>query len=556
MATKVDQDIPDDGTHTRDTDQYQKEYMQRFVEKWDDLIDWDARAGSEGAFFVEELRKRGAKKILDVATGTGFHSVRLLEAGFEVWSADGSHEMLGQAFSNAYERGHILRTIKADWRWLNKDITDETFDAIICLGNSFTHLHTEHDRRKALSEFYALLRHDGVLILDQRNYDQMLDEGYKSKHAYYYVGQDVEVEPEYVDPGLARFRYDFADGETYYLNFFPLRKNYTRRLMREVGFQDIHTFGDFKADYAQDDPDFFVHVAEKRYRPPEEVNSVNDNPKGEADRVVEVSREYYNSSPADRFYANIWGGEDIHIGMYESDDESIFDASRRTVETMLSLVPGLDETKKVIDLGAGYGGAARLMVEKYGCHVACLNLSEVQNERNRALNRDQGYADKIEVVDGNFEDVPYPDESFDVVWSQESYLHSGDRDRAIAESVRILKPGGTFIFSDPMQTADADPDALQPVLERIHLDTLGSVPFYRDVTKRYGLEERQIMMLSEHLPSHYGRVLREIERREDEMVGLCGQDYIDHMKKGLRHWVENGRAGNLEWGILVFQKPE
>ncbi|MEX0935457.1 MAG: class I SAM-dependent methyltransferase, partial [Gemmatimonadota bacterium] len=157
----------------RQTDQYQAEYIGKFVEKWDALIDWGARAESEGDFFIRELKKRGARKVLDVATGTGFHSVRLIEAGFEVTSADGSAEMLAKAFQNARERGHLLRTVQADWRWLNRDIHDR-FDAIICLGNSFTHLHSDHDRRKALAEFYAALRSDGVLVLDQRNYDAML----------------------------------------------------------------------------------------------------------------------------------------------------------------------------------------------------------------------------------------------------------------------------------------------------------------------------------------------------------------------------------------------
>jgi hypothetical protein len=46
---------------------------------------------------------------------------------------------------------------------------------------------------------------------------------------------------------------------------FPLRKSYTRRLMHEVGFQKIETFGDFKQTYQEGEPDFFIHVAEKEY---------------------------------------------------------------------------------------------------------------------------------------------------------------------------------------------------------------------------------------------------------------------------------------------------
>ncbi len=263
-TTHPKQDFGSNPTAKRDTDNYVQEYVWSFVDKWDELIDWDRRAEGEGDFFIRQLKERGALRVLDVATGTGFHSVRLLQAGFEVVSADGSPQMLYKAFENARKRGFVMRTVQADWRYLNRDIHGE-FDAIICLGNSFTHMFKEHDRRKALAEFYAMLSHDGILILDQRNYDRILDEGFSSKHTYYYCGDDISAEPEFVDEGLARFRYQFPDQSVYHLNMFPLRKEYTRRLMREVGFQRIGTYGDFQETHKEKEPDFFVHIAEKSY---------------------------------------------------------------------------------------------------------------------------------------------------------------------------------------------------------------------------------------------------------------------------------------------------
>lgn len=251
-------------TTVRHTDHYQAEYVHTFVEKWDALIDWERRADAEGEFFIDLLRSRGVQKVLDVATGTGFHSVRLAEAGFEVVSVDGSAQMLFKAFENAKRRGIVLRTVHADWRWLNRDVHGR-FDAIVCAGNSFTHLFAENDRRKALAEFYAALRHDGILVLDQRNYDVILDSGYSSKHVYYYCGEDVAVEPVHVDDGLARFRYGFPDRSEFFLNMYPLRRAYMQNLMREVGFQRIETYGDFQETYREEEPDFFVHVAEKKY---------------------------------------------------------------------------------------------------------------------------------------------------------------------------------------------------------------------------------------------------------------------------------------------------
>lgn len=268
-AEAVSEDTIGDDAHapsdTRETDHYQEQYVKSFVEKWDELIDWDGRAESEGRFFIDILKAREKTTVLDVATGTGFHSVQLLKAGFQVTSADGSAEMLSKAFENARQKGLVLHTAHADWRWLNKDIHGK-YDAIICLGNSFTHLFKERDRRRALAEFYAALKHDGILIMDQRNYDAILDVGFSSKHKFYYCGDKVSAEPEYMDDGLARFRYDFPDGSVYRLNMFPLRKEYTRRLMMDVGFDTVTTYGDFQESYEHYEPDFFIHVAEKTYQ--------------------------------------------------------------------------------------------------------------------------------------------------------------------------------------------------------------------------------------------------------------------------------------------------
>src|SRR5690606_4052882 len=103
--------------------------------------------------------------------------------------------------------------------------------------------------------------------------------------------------------------------------------------------------------------------------------------------VVQTARDYYNSGDADNFYFHVWGGEDIHIGLYASEAEPIADASERTVRTMAGRLAGLGAGRSVVDAGAGYGGAARWLARNTGCSVACVNLSETQNERNRELTR-------------------------------------------------------------------------------------------------------------------------------------------------------------------------
>jgi sarcosine/dimethylglycine N-methyltransferase len=270
--------------------------------------------------------------------------------------------------------------------------------------------------------------------------------------------------------------------------------------------------------------------------------------------AVATAREYYNSDDADNFYATIWGGEDIHVGLYESDSESIIDASHRTVRHMASLLKDLGNDIKVLDIGAGYGGAARYLASTFGCSVIALNLSEKENQRDREINAERGLSDQIEVVDGSFEAIPVDDNSVDVVWSQDAILHSGQREKVIQEVARVLKPGGQFIFTDPMQSDNCPEGVLQPILDRIHLSSLGSPAFYREMANKNGMSEVLFEEQTQQLVNHYSRVLQETERQTAELQKTVSGEYIERMKKGLGHWIEGGNNGYLAWGIFVFKK--
>ena len=275
-----------------------------------------------------------------------------------------------------------------------------------------------------------------------------------------------------------------------------------------------------------------------------------------ASGAVETARNYYNSADADLFYARVWGGEDIHIGLYESDSEPIGEASRRTVERMIHRLEPLPSGTRILDLGSGYCGAARVLAETLGAEVVAVNLSEVENSRARELNRAHNLADRIRVVDGSFESIDAPDRSFDVAWSQDAILHSGDRSRVFSEVARLLKPGGQFVFTDPMRSDACDVEQLQPILDRIHLSDLGSPAYYRAQAKRVGIIELSFERLTHQLVAHYRRVLQETERRFSELASEISPEYLRKMKKGLQHWIDGGMRSQLAWGIFHFRKPE
>ncbi len=271
--------------------------------------------------------------------------------------------------------------------------------------------------------------------------------------------------------------------------------------------------------------------------------------------VTQVTEAYYDSHDADQFYRIVWGGEDIHVGLYEPGETDITAASRRTVARMADHLIGMDASARVLDLGAGYGGAARYLAKRFGCPVTCLNLSKVENARNTDLNKEQGLDHLVEVVHGSFEDIPLPDASVQVIWSQDAILHSGNRAKVLEEAARVLAPGGQMIFTDPMQADQIEnAAALQPIYDRIHLDSLASVRFYRDHLTRLGLEEVRVEDLTPHMRAHYAAVRSRLQQVYDEITRSVSKDYVDRMLDGLEKWVDGAQSGLMAWGILHFRK--
>ena len=266
-----------------------------------------------------------------------------------------------------------------------------------------------------------------------------------------------------------------------------------------------------------------------------------------------LTETYYDSSDADRFYEQVWGGEDIHIGLYD-DTDVISEASRKTVSTMAEKLKGLDDQSRVIDLGAGYGGSARYLSQKAGCNVTCLNISEVQNQRNRELNHEFGLDKSVQVRHGSFEDIPCADDSMDIVWSQDSFLHSSEKEKVLEEISRVMAPGGELIFTDPMQADDCPEGVLQPVYDRLNLESMGSFAFYRENLTALGFTEINTSDLTPQLRNHYDLVRQELQSRYDELVTIISKSYMDGMISGLENWVSAADKGYLAWGILHFKK--
>lgn len=271
--------------------------------------------------------------------------------------------------------------------------------------------------------------------------------------------------------------------------------------------------------------------------------------------AARVARDYYNSEDADNFYFHIWGGEDIHIGIYEMPDDNVALASRRTTALLADALGALPATARILDIGSGYGGSSRNLAHRFGCRVTALNLSERENTRNRELTAQANLSHLIDVVDGSFEAMPFEPGTFDVVWSIDALLHSGKRNAVLAEAYRVLKPGGQLIFTDPMESGQCSSSQLAPVLARIHLDSMGSFDSYGRAACALGFESLQTRDLTPHLIRHYARISEELTAKASQLDGKVSQAFIANALIGLYHWVRAGESGCLAWGIQHFKKP-
>ena len=274
--------------------------------------------------------------------------------------------------------------------------------------------------------------------------------------------------------------------------------------------------------------------------------------------AASVARSYYNSRDADNFYFHIWGGAHIHVGYYSEEGLPIRVAARRTVDKMCDKLKkaGVKDGCRIIDLGAGYGGVSRYLATRFNAQVTSLNISDVENGRNIRLNAELGMDDLVEVVESSFEKIDRPDNSYDVAWAQDSFLHGGNRLKAMSETTRVLKPGGQFLLADLMQTDECPIDALEPILKRIHLPSLGSPSYYKDAAPTVGLKLVEYEDHPDFLQTHYQRVLDDMNERRDagHLSGLISEDFMDKMAEGLERWAQGGENGWLTWGIFHFEK--
>ncbi|MFW9807091.1 MAG: class I SAM-dependent methyltransferase, partial [Candidatus Thorarchaeota archaeon] len=130
---------------------------------YDDAIDWKARLAREIPFLLSRLGSPDGKRILDLACGTGRHSIALSLEGAEVVGIDNSETMISRAKENARTQKVSPKFILGEMTKF-QSITDDQYDMIICLGNSLALLDDFETVGKVLSSVCDSLKDGGLFI--------------------------------------------------------------------------------------------------------------------------------------------------------------------------------------------------------------------------------------------------------------------------------------------------------------------------------------------------------------------------------------------------------
>ncbi len=121
---------------------------------------------------------------------------------------------------------------------------------------------------------------------------------------------------------------------------------------------------------------------------------------------------------------------------------------------------GIAKGSKGVDLCCGNGASMRMLVQLAGvASMIGVELSEKQVERTTARTQRAGFQERIRVVHADACETGLPDGEADFVWSEDAWCYVPDKEKLVAEAVRITRPGGNHRVHGL--------DARQPVARRL-----------------------------------------------------------------------------------------
>ena len=183
--------------------------------------------------------------------------------------------------------------------------------------------------------------------------------------------------------------------------------------------------------------------------------------------------------------ALVKAGKDVdHLTPEDLAPVDEFHIRGRAATLELARAANVDATKHILDVGSGVGGTSRCLAREFGCRVTGIDLTDEYCRAAAMLSARLGLSDLVDYRQGDATNLPLPDCSFDIVWSEHVAMNISDKARLYREMHRVLKPGGTLAIYDilagpagpvlfpvpwartPESSFLASPDELRKLLEQ------------------------------------------------------------------------------------------
>ena len=223
-------------------------------------------------------------------------------------------------------------------------------------------------------------------------------------------------------------------------------------------------------------------------------------------------KNFYDASSG--LWEQVWG-EHMHHGYYGPDGKQRKERRQAQIDLIEECLAWakVQTASQILDVGCGIGGSSLYLAEKFGASAEGITLSPVQ--ANRATQRAEaaGLSQRVGFQVADALAIPYPDESFDLVWSMESGEHMPNKQKFLQECYRVLKPGGKFLMATWCHRPT--PPALTPDeqqhLEKIYrvycLPYVISLPDYAQIAQETGFTAIQTADWSEAVAPFWNIVI-------------------------------------------------
>ena len=267
--------------------------------------------------------------------------------------------------------------------------------------------------------------------------------------------------------------------------------------------------------------------------------------------VVSTTQAYYDG-PADEIYRTIWG-DNLHLGVPCSRECPHPEAMQHTNEIMANAAP-LGAGMRVLDLGCGYGSTVRYLAGNFGCRVTGVNISEKELELASSRGREAGLDDLLRFEYGDFHRLGYADASYDVVWSQEAFLHAADKNAVLMECMRVLKAEGSLIFTDITVARDTPDEDRAKIYDRVKSPDIWDLDDYRGALSKLGFTIAREEDWSQYVARSYSWVRERLVEQREALLSRVGAETVDGTVESLSFWVACANAGKIGWGLFVAEK--